>query len=166
MLPLLRSLPLFALAACSSRPALTLNEVMADNEGTVADGETGEYPDWIELYNAGDEPLALDGFFLTDDLSRPTAEALSPQLTVAAGGFLLLWAAGAEEPDPTHLGFALAAGGEDLGLFWQDPDSGNLLQLDALAFGPLDPDRSWARDEDGTGAWTACATPTPGASNR
>jgi hypothetical protein len=166
MPPLLRLLPLPLLAACSTRPALSLNEVMADNETTLADGATGEYLDWIELYNAGDEPLALGGFYLTDDLDAPTAVPLSARLTIAAGGFLLLWAAPEEDPDATHLGFGLSADGEDLGLFWEDPETGNVLQLDALAFGPQAPDVSWARGEDGVGPWLACDAPTPGTSNR
>jgi hypothetical protein len=152
------------LAACSTRPALYLNEVMADNEATVADG-SGEYYDWVELYNAGPEQISLEGFFLTDDLGRPQQQALDPRLTLPAGGYLLLWASQGGGDDPTHLGFALAGDGEELGLFWTDPDTGNLLQLDALAFGPQEPDVSWARGEDGTGPWLACSAPTPGASN-
>ncbi|MFH1467529.1 MAG: lamin tail domain-containing protein [Pseudomonadota bacterium] len=156
---------LLSVVACSSRPALYLNEVQADNQSTLADGATGEYPDWIELHNGGDEPISLGGFYLTDDLGRPQQQALDARLSVAAGGFLLLWADQGAVDDPSHLNFALAKGGEDLGLFWDDPETGNLLQLDALAFGAQDPDTSWARREDGTGPWLVCATPTPGASN-
>jgi hypothetical protein len=162
LLPLPLLLPL---AACSTRPALYLNELMADNQSTVADGATGDYLDWIELYNGGPEQVSLDGFYLTDDLDRPQQQALDARLTIAPGGFLLLWASEGPVEDPSHLGFALAKEGEELGLFWTDPETKNLLLLDALAFGPQDPDTSWARREDGTGPWLTCAAPTPGASN-
>ena len=57
----------------SDSNGLVINEFMADNETTVEDpDESGEYPDWIELYNGSEEPIALNGLFLTDDLDEPT----------------------------------------------------------------------------------------------
>ena len=52
---------------------LVINELMADNETTIEDpDESGEYPDWIELYNGSGETVILNGLFLTDDLNDPT----------------------------------------------------------------------------------------------
>ncbi|MDB4615088.1 lamin tail domain-containing protein [Akkermansiaceae bacterium] len=43
-----------------------INEVMANNESTLADGQ-GEFDDWVEIYNGGNTPLDLSGYFLSDD---------------------------------------------------------------------------------------------------
>ena len=158
-------LPLAWLAGCDARPSVVINEFMADNETMLADGSTGEYLDWIELHNIGDEQVSLGGLYLTDDLDYPTQHPLSSTLAISPGGFLVLWASQKAVNDPTHLNFALSAGGEELGLFWLDPDTGNLTMLDGLVFSAQSPDVSMARDEDGTGAWTYSQQPTPGASN-
>jgi hypothetical protein len=167
LIPRCTTLALAALlTACDARPTVVINEFMADNQQTVADGALGEYHDWIELHNIGDEPVILQGFYLTDDLGWPTQAPLAPQLSVPAGGFLLLWASKMAANDPTHLPFALSSEGEELGLFWTDPASGNIEQLDAISFNAQSADTSMARDEDGTGAWGFSQQPTPGASNR
>ena len=158
-------LPAALVLGCSSRPPIYINEFMADNEDIVADGATGEYLDWIELYNGGDELLLLDGFYLTDTLDNPTQQALSGRLAIDAGGYLLLWASQDVADDPTHLNFALARDGEQLGLFWEDTATGNLLQLDAIAYDQQRTDVSMARDEDGIGAWIYQDSPTPGTGN-
>ncbi len=163
-----RSIPLVlasTLAGCSSLPGVVINEFMAENDTTLADGVGGEYHDWIELHNTSDEPLSLEGMFLTEDIDDPTMEPLSPQLLIPAGGFLVLWASQGAENNAAHLSFALAREGEELGLYWQDPSSGNLVLLDGVVFDEQLPDVSFARDEDGIGAWGFCAAPTPGASN-
>ena len=46
---------------------------MAANDTTIEDpDEAGQYPDWIELYNASDETITLNGLYLTDDTNEPT----------------------------------------------------------------------------------------------
>ena len=154
------------LVGCDSRPPVVINEFMADNETILLDGATSEYLDWIELHNIGEEVISLEGLYLTDDLDWPTQHPLSSQLSISPGGFLVLWASDKAVNDPAHLAFALAASGEDLGLFWADPASGNLTMLDGMTFSAQQPDISMARDEDGTGAWTLSQQPSPGASNQ
>ena len=61
----------FMLAAASVRaagplPPVCINELLRSNSSSVPDHE-GEYQDWIELYNAGDEPVDLTGFGLSDN---------------------------------------------------------------------------------------------------
>ncbi|MBN1362031.1 MAG: hypothetical protein JW993_15655 [Sedimentisphaerales bacterium] len=58
---------------------LVINEFMADNETTIEDpNEPGEYPDWIELYNASNETITLNGLYLTDRLDNPTKWRIAP----------------------------------------------------------------------------------------
>lgn len=42
---------------------------MASNSYSLAD-EDGDYPDWIEIYNSGDEAINLTGYALSDDPSE------------------------------------------------------------------------------------------------
>ena len=44
---------------------LKISEIMSVNLQTIAD-EDGEYSDWIEIYNAGNETVELQNFFLSD----------------------------------------------------------------------------------------------------
>lgn len=61
------------LSACApgGAPAggLILSEVMAKNNGALADDE-GNYPDWIELHNPTDKAINLKGYSLTDDVRK------------------------------------------------------------------------------------------------
>jgi len=51
---------------------LVINEFMADNKTTIEDpAESGEFPDWIELFNGTSDTVILSGMFLTDDLNDP-----------------------------------------------------------------------------------------------
>lgn len=65
-----------------SGAGLVINEFMADNERTLRDpDEPGQYPDWIELYNASDEVITLNGMYLTDDVNEPTKWQIAPVVT-------------------------------------------------------------------------------------
>jgi len=58
---------------------LVINEFMADNKSTIEDpAESGEYPDWIELYNGSSDIIILSGMFLTDDLNDPKKWQIRP----------------------------------------------------------------------------------------
>lgn len=61
---------------------VVINEFMADNRKTLEDpNDPGQYPDWIELYNASDEPVILNGMYLTDDINDPTQWQIPPSVT-------------------------------------------------------------------------------------
>ncbi len=58
---------------------LVINEIMADNRRTIQDPcSAGAYPDWIELYNASDQTITLNGMYLTDDVNDPTKWQIRP----------------------------------------------------------------------------------------
>jgi len=137
---------------------LALNELMADNAGTLAD-EAGDFDDWIELVNAGPAPLALGGLGLTDLLEGVPAWAF-PDTALAPGGHLLLWADDEPEEGPLHLPFKLSAAGEDLYL------TDGATVIDRVTWPALGADIAWGRGPDGVGAWTRLAAATPGAGNQ
>ena len=62
--------------AINIKPQLYINEIMPRNRSTIAD-ESGQYGDWIELYNATDKPIRLDGFVSVRRPRRPDKMAAS-----------------------------------------------------------------------------------------
>lgn len=69
---------------------LQINEIMSSNNDFISD-EYGSYEDWIELYNAGDLPVNLEGYGLTDDYTEPF-KWVFPAYEMQAGEYLLIWA--------------------------------------------------------------------------
>ena len=71
-------------APAQTSRGLVINEFMAANSATIEDPcEAGEYPDWIELYNASDDVITLDSMFLTDDINDPTKWQIRPAVAAA-----------------------------------------------------------------------------------
>ncbi len=69
-------------AGVGAARGLVINEIMADNRQVIEDPcEPGEYPDWIELYNASDKVIVLDGMYLTDDVNDPGKWRVRPATT-------------------------------------------------------------------------------------
>ena len=145
---------------------LYINEWLASNEQDTTDA-SGQYEDWIELYNASDEPMNIAGLFISDNLNNPTrwqipATDLSATL-IEPGGFLLLWADKDPEEGPTHLDFRLSASGEVIGIFQNL--AGNPSIVDLVSFGPQTTDISQGRIPDGSSRIQSFASPTPARSN-
>ncbi len=69
-----------------------INEIMSSNS-SVAYDDNGDYSDWIELYNAGTQPVQLEGWGLSDSYSDPK-KWIFPKYTFNPGEHLLLWASG------------------------------------------------------------------------
>lgn len=140
---------------------LFINELMADNETVIAD-EYGEYEDWIELWNAGENPINLNGMYLSDDPDMPN-KWMCPDITIAPGEFLLFWADNDEEQGETHMNFKLSKDGEFVGLY--DVEASGYALIDDISFGPLADDTSYGREEDGAVNWIVFNESTPGSTN-
>ena len=123
---------------------VVINEFMADNETTVAD-QDGEYDDWIEFYNNSENTLSLGGYFLSDDSAEPD-QWVFPDTTIAAGGYLIVWADNDEGQEGLHANFKLSKSGETIILSNQD-----LNILDEVNFGQQKPDTTTGRYPNGTG---------------
>jgi hypothetical protein len=154
----------FAQARRAVPLSVVINEVMASNRQTLADPQ-GEFDDWIELYNKGSAAVDVGGCYLTDNLSDPTKwqipENTPAATTIAAHGFLLIWADGQVAGTGLHAGFKLSNEGEEVGFFASD----GATLLDSLSFGPQQTDVSCGRLPDGGPEWQTSASPTPGAAN-
>ena len=143
-------------------PPLVINEFLALNK-TVLQDEAGEYDDWIELYNAGPVPLSLDGLYLSDSFENAGKWPLPPGITLAPGGYLLIWCDEDPQEGPLHASFKLSGDGEQIVLFADDAHAN--VPIDRITFGPQTQDISYGRRPDGAATWTTFATPTPGRSN-
>lgn len=145
----------------ASDPDVIVNEFMASNSSTLEDLDyPGTFPDWIELINLTDQPIDLAGYMLTDDLTACDKSVLSEGVTIEASGYLVLWADNDVEEGITHLDFALAKAGEQIGLC--NPD---FTPLTKLEYGQQVTDWSAARVPDGSDTWDFDESATPGAAN-
>lgn len=135
-------------------PKLRLNEVMLSNKGAVPD-EYGDYPDYVELYNASQETLDITGYGLSDDLLAGAKYVFPQGSRLEPGGFIVIYCAG-EEKDEHHASFKLSVS-DELVLY---ETNGNVLEsmtLSAVAAG-----HSLSLDEGGI--WSDMA-PSPGYPN-
>jgi spore coat protein CotH len=123
---------------------LVINEFMADNEITVAD-ESGEYDDWIELYNNGNQAMSLSGYFLSDDGNNLDKWAF-PDTIIEANNYLIVWADKDDEQGCLHTNFKLSASGESIYLI---NSSDNVI--DEINFSEQKSDMSFGRYPNGTG---------------
>lgn len=111
--------PVLTAQAEPTSPIIT--EFVASNKDSLIDSD-GDSSDWIEIYNPTAETLSLDGWFLTDDLSD-LAKWQFPAVSLAPGGYLVVFASGRDLRDPAsqlHTNFSLQADGESVVLV--EPD--------------------------------------------
>ena len=54
---------------------VVINEFLASNVTSNPEMvDFDDYSDWIELYNINNDPIVLDGYFITDDFADPLNE--------------------------------------------------------------------------------------------
>ena len=160
-LTVLLTILILAASAATASGALVINEIMSSNATTTADG-SGEYADWIELYNAGVDTIALVGYGLSDDYLEPFRWRF-PSVSLGPGRYLLVWASGKDSIDvggALHTDFRIKAEGEEILL--THPDGPRIEELHPVSIAT---DVSYGRLPDGGDEWYFFDTPSPGASN-
>lgn len=135
---------------------LVINEVCAANPGTPTEQGGTTYEDYIELYNAGTEPVSLAGLYLSDDEKEPLKWQLPEAELLEAGERCVIYASGEEDGEETAP-FKLK-GGEILVLSREN------LALDAVMLPSLTGGVAYARETDGSGAFCKMR-PSPGETN-
>lgn len=123
---------------------IVINEFMADNFSTVPD-PSGEFDDWIELYNNTASPINLTGYFLSDKLTNLTKWTF-PNVTIQPNSFLIVWADENGSQSGLHANFKLSSSGE--AIYLCSPDT---LMIDQIIFGQQQTDISMGRYPNGTG---------------
>ena len=141
--------------------ALVINEVQSSNVATVADSD-GDYPDWIELFNAGDTAVNAGGYGLSDDPNDYFLLTL-PARNIPPGGLLVVWASDKDTVyanGEIHARFKLKSDGEDI--YLTTPDALSIQRVPGVA---IPTDASFGRKPDGADNWLFFNEPTPGARN-
>jgi len=142
---------------------VVINELMASNTGTLADPQ-GEYDDWIELRNVTDQEVDLTGRYLSDEPNHPRKWAFPAGTTIAANGYLLVWADEDTTDTPgLHASFKLSSiDGDEI--FLTDTDANLNAVLDSVVFGTQETDRSYGRTAADPDEFDFMR-PTPGLAN-
>jgi hypothetical protein len=135
------------LAGTPASSAVVLNELMPSNSKTATD-ETGEYGDWIELYNNSDQNISVAGWYLTDEDTNLKRWTFPAETFVPARGTLIVWADEKTLTSALHASFKLGASGESVLLVKSD---GTIV--DQVTFPAAEKDQSYGRTPNGTGAW-------------
>lgn len=139
---------------------IKINEFCAKNESIIPD-EYGEYDDWIEVFNFGEDTIDINGLYITDDLNNPQKWQINDELIILPDSFIVLWADSEPDQGINHLGFSLSGDGEEIGIFTLD----SLVLIDSVIFNEQISNVSMGRQPDGGQIWNNFLVPTPGMSN-
>ena len=131
-----------ASAEPGEKAALRISELMPSNQSTLAD-ETGDFPDWLELYNAGEESVALAGF----RLQCGGRELVLTEGELESGAYRLILC-------PADGELRLPRDGGELVLL--DPRE---RRVDSLPYPAMEADQSACRTEDGAVEITTWVSP-------
>lgn len=138
---------------------LRISEVMSANQSYLV-GPYSTTADWVELYNASDEPICLSDYCLSDDAGKLSKYSL-PDDVLEPGAYRVLFL----KSDDTNLlsgydvlPFALSSQGDRLYL------SRNEEVIDYVLIPELAADEAYGR-ATGSGVFSLLATPTPGTAN-
>ncbi|MBO4884497.1 MAG: lamin tail domain-containing protein [Clostridia bacterium] len=135
--------------------SVTISEVMVRNRATIRDDQ-GAYSDYIELRNNSARNVNLKGYMLSDSDDAP-GKFVFPDVTLPAGGYLIVFASGAERLEgQLHAGFSLSPGES---VFLSDPGGRVVSSASPATNGA---DQAWSLTKNG---WTALYPPTPGYAN-
>ncbi len=147
-------------------PLIYLNEVVPNNTTGLADS-TGIRGPWMELFNAGDQPVALDGWTLSDSYQALAKWVFPNGKVVGAHQYLVLFADGAigdNTPTEFHTSFRLNANTGSILL--SRPQRGDRTVVDFMDYFDMLPNSALASLPDGQlFQRTLTSRPTPGAPN-
>ena len=117
--------------------------------------------DWFELYCGGSLPIALGGYYLTDDLNEPSKFRLAPYSYLGGKSrWIQVMADDKVSADTAHVNFKLSGSGELIALF--TPLGG---EVDLVEFGLQTEGVSQGRYPDGAELISDFVYPTPGNRN-
>lgn len=137
---------------------LVVNEIMASNATTVTD-PSGDYEDWIELYNNTATTLSLDNLYATDDSTNLLKWQFPTGTTIAPYSYLIVWADNELTEPGLHANFKFSASGESCILSYD-----NGVIVDSVTYGAQTTDMGYARVPNGTGNFVI-QSPTYNANN-
>ncbi len=138
----------------TSKIKIIINEYLTHNKGANYNS-SGEYSDWIELYNMGDD-ISLKGLAISDD-SKILNKFSLPDQIIKKGEYLIIYLNGGKSIDGViTANFKLSDQDEKIIL------SGDGKIIDEVKIVPLDKNMSYGLKDD---KWLYFYTPTPGKDN-
>lgn len=137
---------------------VVINEVMAANDSTINGPDGLTTPDWLELVNTGDEPIALSRFELRSDAGDVWAPTAADG-EIAPGEHVVVGLAATVDAPGLWSGWNIDA---DVGAVALHFD-GHLSEL--VEWTEMGEDIAYARIPDTTGEFVFTAWPTPAATN-
>lgn len=114
-----------------------ITELMASNKSSLAD-ESGQFPDWLELYNAQSESVDISGFVLTNGKDSWTI----PEMSLEPGEYKVFFCD--KNGNEACVGFNLSSTGGTITLL-----DASGAQLDKQSYGQAEADESYLRGKDG-----------------
>jgi len=142
---------------------IVINEFMSHNDNAWP-GPDEDYPDWIELYNTGNTPIDVGGWYMNDNLEELTANMIPDdvpeQTTIPGHGYLIIIADNQAFPGPLHMGFKL---GDDEDFALVAADGTTIVDQQNTVVVP--DDQSRGRVPDGSDTWEMITEPSPGSAN-
>ncbi|NLI53385.1 MAG: hypothetical protein GX417_03575 [Clostridiales bacterium] len=136
---------------------IEINEVMTSNKGTVPD-ETGDFPDWVEVYNNTDASLDVSGYGLSDELISAAKWTFPEGSVIPARGYLVVFCSGDTTRGKMHTPFKLSASDEVI----LSNVSGKVV--DSIELKPVTSGYSLGRSADDGASWKEML-PSPGYPN-
>ena len=125
---------------------IVINELMSNNTTYVSD-PSGDFEDWIELYNPHSFPISTKGLFLTDTIGL-IHKWHFPHYSIPANSYAIIWADEDGGQGNMHASFKLSNLGESVIL--SNVDS---LILDSVSYNTLSNNMSFARVPNGSGSF-------------
>jgi hypothetical protein len=137
--PILRALETGG--AADPRVRVVINELLANSDAPPG-------TDWLELYNPGSIPVSLDNVYLSDDRFNLLQYEIPNGVVLEPGQF---WAV-TEGMPPEGFGFGLSFTGETIYVTAaaNDLTPQPIRVLDAVRYGPVEPDVTLGRFPDGS----------------
>ena len=134
--------------------------MMSKNDETIFDGDN-ESSDWIEIYNASNQPINLLDFGLSDEQEN-LFKWVFPDVSILANSTILIFASGKNyiSNSELHTNFKISAQGEEL--YLTNPEG---ILIDILLAHPLLEDESYGRLPNGSDNIVVLDQSSPGNSN-
>ena len=137
-----------------SKYKIKINEYLSHNKGANYNS-SGEYSDWVELYNYGDD-ISLLGLSLSDE-EKNLNKFMLPDYTIKKGEYLIIYLNGGKDVEGSiSANFKLSDNDSKIIL------SGNHKIIDSVDVVKLEKNMSYGLKDD---KWLYFYTPTPGKEN-
>jgi hypothetical protein len=155
------------IAAGTYGPLLVINEFMASNSNYKQDTNDGHYEDWIEIYNADDQPINIANMYLEyQEGGQKTLWRFPSNVpaltTIGPYGYRSIWADKDTGQAGLHANFKLDA--DNGGQITLLGSNGSTL-VDRVSFGEQTPNISYGRYPDANDGWQFMQYPTAGSKN-